>query len=221
MVRLEQVEAALRLAGFDTQHAHAQMAPMPRAMKRPLTLPGKPRVGGVLALLYDCHDQINVVLTRRRDDLNAHAGQISFPGGRNEPPEPLLTTALRETYEEVGIAPDVVQVLGALTPIYIPPSDYEVHPFVAWYTNGRCPTFLPAPREVAEILEVPLTHLLDPAIRQHEAREIMGHRLNVPFFAVAEHKVWGATAVMLSELVERLRVVMGETAVNAPLSPLA
>ena len=221
MVKLEQVEMALRLADFDTQRAHAQMAPMPRAMKRPLTQPGQPRVGGVLALLYDCRDQINVVLTRRRDDLNAHAGQISFPGGRNEPPEPLLTTALRETQEEVGIAPEAVQVLGSLTPIYIPPSDYEVHPFVAWYANGRCPTFSPAPCEVAEILEVPLAHLLNPATRYHESREIMGHRLNVPFFAVAEHKVWGATAVMLSELVERLRVVMGETAVNASSSPLA
>lgn len=221
MMRLEQVQAALRLSDFDSQSAHAHMAPMPRAMKRPLTMPGKPRVGGVLALLYDCHDQINVVLTRRRDDLKAHAGQISFPGGRNEPPEPLLATALRETFEEVGVTPEAVQVLGSLTPIYIPPSDYEVHPFVAWYANGRCPTFSPAPHEVAEILEVPLAHLLNPATRHHESREIMGHQLSVPFFAVAEHKVWGATAVMLSELVERLRVVLSETAVNVPPSPPA
>lgn len=214
MVRLEQVEAALQLVDFDPQMAHGLMAPMPRAMKRPLDRPGQPRVGGVLALLYDCDDQLNVVLTRRRDDLNAHAGQISFPGGRNEPPEPLLATALRETFEEVGVAPEAVRVLGALTPIYIPPSDYEVHPFVGWYVNGRCPTFFPAPHEVAEILPVALTHLLNPAIRQHEARDILGHRLNVPFFAVAEHKVWGATAVMLSELVERLKVVLAKTAVS-------
>lgn len=212
MVKLEQIEMALQLADFDARRAHAQMAPLPRVNERPLNHPGNPRVGGVLALLYDCNEQINVVLTRRRDDLNAHAGQISFPGGRNEPPEPLLTTALRETYEEVGVAPDAVRVLGPLTPIYIPPSDYEVHPFVAWYANGRCPTFFPAPSEVAEIVEVPLGRLLDPTTKQHEPREIMGHRLHIPFFSIDGHKVWGATAVMLSELVERLRVVLGETA---------
>jgi 8-oxo-dGTP pyrophosphatase MutT (NUDIX family) len=148
--------------------------------------------------------QTHLVLTRRRDDLQSHAGQVSFPGGRREDGESLQTTALRETFEEVGILPTELALLGRLSSLYIPPSDYEVHPFVAWYKNGR-PLFTPQESEVAEILEVPLSHLLDPATRLEEPWEIRSYQLNVPFYLVSGHKVWGATAMMLSEFLERLR----------------
>jgi hypothetical protein len=111
-----------------------------------------------------------------------------------------------EAYEEIGIAPEELALLGRLSHLYIPPSDYEVHPFVAWHKNGR-PTFTPQETEVAEILEVPLSHLLDPTTRQQETWQIRGYELEVPYYLVSGHKVWGATAMMLSEFLDRLEKV--------------
>ncbi len=96
-------------------------------------------------------------------------------------------------------------LLGQLTPLYIFPSDFEVHPYVAWYHNGERPSFVANQNEVAELIDTPLRHLLDPANRKEERWTIQGYELAVPFFAIEEHKVWGATAMMLSEFLERLR----------------
>ena len=207
-VSLDLIQKALLLADFDAAAYQRLMAPAPRAIRRPENLQGRPRVGAVLLLLYPKDGQLHFVLTRRRDDLNSHAGQISFPGGRQDEGEMLGQTALREAHEEVGIDPTQVLMLGDMTPIYIPPSDFEVHPFVGWY--AAAPTFYPAEWEVAEILEVPLRHLLDPANRRHEPRDFNGLTLQIPYFAVGEHKVWGATAVMLSEFAGRMEQVIEE-----------
>jgi 8-oxo-dGTP pyrophosphatase MutT (NUDIX family) len=169
--------------------------------------PGSPRQGGVLILLYEKLGQTHLVLTRRRDDLQSHAGQISFPGGRREADETIQMTAFREAHEEVGVHPGELDFLGRLSSLYIPPSDYEVHPFVAWYKNGL-PIFIPQVTEVAEVLEVPLSLLLDPATRVVEKWELRGFELDVPFYLVGRHKVWGATAMMLSEFLSRLQEVI-------------
>lgn len=204
---LADVRQALRLPDFDPYAAQRKLMPLARMQRRAPDMPGAARLGAVLILLYQWRDDLHVVLTRRRDDLQFHPGQISFPGGRHEPPETLEMTALREAHEEVGVALDEVELLGPLTPLYIPPSDFEVHPFVAWRHNGQRPSFTPDPREVAEIIETPLRGLFDPATRRHEPWEWRGDRIEVPYFAVQGHKVWGATAMMLSELVERLRAL--------------
>jgi len=201
---LADVRQALRLPDFDPYAAQRKLMPLPRTQRRTPEMPGAARLGGVLILLYHWQDDLYVVLTRRQDGLQFHAGQISFPGGRHEPPETLQMTALREAHEEVGVSPDKIEVIGPLTPLYIPPSDFEVHPFVGWYRNGQRPSFTPDSREVAEIIETPLGGLLDPATRRHEPWEWRGSRIEVPYFAIQGHKVWGATAMMLSELVERL-----------------
>ena len=188
------VKRALALPDFDGLAAQRNMMPQFRSMVRPKQRTGRPRLGSVL--------------TRRREDMNSHAGQVSFPGGRREDGEPFVQTALRETEEEVGVPPSSLTVLGQLTPIYILPSDYEVHPFVAWCENGQRPSFQPSDAEVAELLEVPLTYLLDPANRHEEPWNIRGFAMTVPFYEVAGHKVWVVTDMMLSELLERLRVVI-------------
>jgi hypothetical protein len=103
-----------------------------------------------------------------------------------------------------------VTILGELTPLYIPPSDFEVHPIVAWYANGKRPSFTPSDAEVAEILETPLSYLLTPASRGEETWTLRGYDVRVPFFNIQGHKVWGATAMMLSELVERLKITRQE-----------
>jgi 8-oxo-dGTP pyrophosphatase MutT (NUDIX family) len=202
------IKQALELDDFDPLQAQLKMAPVSRVFTRPEELEGAARLGGVLLLLFCKEGSLHVLLTRRCEDLGSHAGQISFPGGRKEGAETLLDTALRETEEEVGIAAADLEILGDLSPIYIPPSDYEVHPYVAWFNNGEMPEFNPAPWEVAEIIEAPLDRLLDPAVRVEESWEIRGQPIPVPFIAIQDHKVWGATAVMLSEFVERLRVVL-------------
>ncbi|MCI0398811.1 MAG: CoA pyrophosphatase [Chloroflexi bacterium] len=200
------IQQALNLPDFDILDAQLKMVPVPRGVRLP-DKPGRPRQGAVLLLLYAWEGETYLVLTRRRDDLTSHAGQISFPGGRREDGEPLVQTALREAYEEVGVNPAALTLLGELSSLYIPPSDYEVHPFVAWH-EGR-PVFNVHDREVAELLEVPLAHLLDAANRVEEQWEIRGYPVQVPFFQVGEHKVWGATAMMLSEFLERLQALNG------------
>lgn len=204
---LADVRQALTLPDFDAVAAQKKMAPISRPERRPESLPGKARLGGVLILFYCRQHELHLVLTRRRDDLNSHAGQISFPGGKHEEDETLQDTAVREAHEEIGIDPAAVTILGELTPLYIPPSDFEVHPTVAWYSNGQQPEFYPSDAEVAEILEVPLRHLLHPETRVEELWDWRGGKVLVPYFNVEGHKVWGATAMMLSELVERLRAV--------------
>lgn len=206
------IRQALVLPNFDPQSAHYHMLPVDRRDRtRPRDLPGQPRVGGVLLLLY-CHRQaLHLVLTRRRDDLTSHAGQISFPGGRREPGETAVAAALRETEEEIGVPATAVTILGHLTTIYIPPSDYEVHPFVGWVNGGERPIFVPEVREVAEILEVPLAHLLDPHTREIGPIPVRGATYTVPYYNVNGHKVWGATAILLSEFLARVRqTVIGE-----------
>jgi 8-oxo-dGTP pyrophosphatase MutT (NUDIX family) len=199
------VRQALALSDFDVQSAHFHMLPTDRNRRRPPEIPGEPRVGGVLLLLY-CHElTMHLVLTRRRDDLNSHAGQISFPGGRQEANETAVQAALRETEEEIGVPAAKINVLGELTSIYIPPSDFEVHSFVGWVKGGERPSFVPEIREVAEIIEVPLQQLLDPQTREVGPIPVRGEIYTVPFYNVNGHKVWGATAILLSEFLERLR----------------
>jgi 8-oxo-dGTP pyrophosphatase MutT (NUDIX family) len=205
--QIRDIQRALMLRDFDGVDAHMMMAPVPRLNRRPEEKPGQARLGGVLLLLYCHRDELYLILTRRRDDLQSHAGQVSFPGGRKEAAESLEMTALRETYEEIGIRPESVTILGQLTSLYIFPSDFEVHPYVAWYSNGDRPRFTPNYDEVAEIIEVPVSHLLNPTNRKEEMWTIRGYDLMVPFFEVDGHKVWGATAMMLSEFVGRLRAL--------------
>jgi len=172
-----------------------------------------PKLGGVLILLYPLSSrrfqnlreggELHFVLTRRTETVANHRGQVSLPGGAREPGDTSLEeTARRETCEELGITLDGVEMLGALTPLYTPPSGYLIHPFVA-HTATR-PAFQPDPAEVAELIEVSLSTLLDPAARQEEEWQIRDIRSRVPFFRFGEHKVWGATGMILAEFAEML-----------------
>jgi len=199
MVTTEQIEAALRqpLPGLA---AMARMAPIPRPLAPP-TPTHRPREGGVLVLLYPHGDagELHLVLTRRTDHLATHRGQISFPGGSVDP-EDLSTsyTALREACEEIGACQAELRLIGDLTPLYIPPSDFRIYPHVA--CAPRRPEFHPQPDEVAELLEVPLRHFLGEDHTGLETWLIQDEPRQVPFYLVHGHKVWGATAMVLAEL---------------------
>ncbi|HLV36381.1 MAG TPA: CoA pyrophosphatase, partial [Spirillospora sp.] len=159
--------------------------------------------------LFPVAGELHFVLTRRTDNLRGHSGQISFPGGRRDPTDAsFVETALRETCEELRVCDPAADVLGRLTPIYIPPSDFEVFPIVA--ALDYKPVFQPNPDEVAEVLNVPLAALLDDNRKRVEQWPFNGVLIRVPFYAFNGHKVWGATAIMLSELEGRLRTVLSQ-----------
>jgi 8-oxo-dGTP pyrophosphatase MutT (NUDIX family) len=141
-------------------------------------------------------------LTRRTETVENHKGQISLPGGRREGEELIEQTALREAQEELGVAPCAVEVLGALTPLYIPPSDFCITPVVGW--TGARPDWQPDAVEVAEVLEIPLRHLADPANLHKETWQPGELSMQVPYFLVRGHRVWGATAMVLSEFLALL-----------------
>jgi 8-oxo-dGTP pyrophosphatase MutT (NUDIX family) len=116
--------------------------------------------------------------------------------------ESAVEAALREATEELSIRPDEVRVIGELTPLYIPPSNYCIYPVVA--AAERRPDFRRSPQEVAEVIEVPLDHLLDAKNIKREIWPLRGMDVTVPFYLFEEHKVWGATAMVLAELLDLL-----------------
>lgn len=158
---------------------------------------------GVLVLLYPWNNKPFLVLTRRTEQVRYHQSQISFPGGRQEPGEDLVQTALRETKEELGIQPESPRLLGTLTPLYIPPSNTCIHPVVA--SLPQRPEFVRSPEEVEEVIEVPMAHLLNPMNVHEEVWTIRGIPVRVPFYFFEGNKIWGATAMVLAELLELLR----------------
>lgn len=140
------------------------------------------------------------------DARDVHRGQIGLPGGSREPEDAdLVATALREAEEEVGIARDTVRVLGQLSPLYIPVSNFEVQPVVG--VLSAQPTWRPQPSEVVRVIEAPLARLLDDDVVAHTDMPLAsGVRLNrVPYLDLAGEVVWGATAMMLGELRLALR----------------
>ncbi len=205
-MNIKDIQRALAQPNFDSAAAQMKMSPSYRGVLMQKKQ-APPRLGGVLALLFCRDEKLNVVLTRRHDELTNHAGQISFPGGKHDPPESLEQTALRETHEEVGIAETAVTVIGSLSSLYIPPSNFEVHPFVGWCHGGKRPFFQPNEGEVAEILETPLHYLADPQNRGIETRQFRDKTVRVPYFNVQGYQVWGATAMILNELLERMGTI--------------
>jgi 8-oxo-dGTP pyrophosphatase MutT (NUDIX family) len=155
----------------------------------------------VLVPIYGWPAKPGLVFTERRQDLRRHAGEISFPGGRqDEPDESLLATALREAEEEIGLAPEEVDVVGALPPIGTFVTNYKVHPFVGLIGDLR--DFEPNPTEVETVLAFTLDELRESFAMRRLVRR--GIPIRTPTYLVGEHLIWGATARILGELLTRL-----------------
>jgi 8-oxo-dGTP pyrophosphatase MutT (NUDIX family) len=148
------------------------------------------------------HAEPTLLFTRRTATLANHSGQVSFPGGRSEPHDVSpLQTALRETFEETGIAPGHVSVAGYLDR-YLTGTGFDIQPVVGLLDPGF--VLAPDPREVDEVFEVPLTFLLDPGNRRRESRAIAGRQRRFYAFTYNGHEIWGATAAIIVNLAERL-----------------
>jgi 8-oxo-dGTP pyrophosphatase MutT (NUDIX family) len=159
----------------------------------------------VLIPIYPDDDDLHAVFTKRRDDLRRHAGEISFPGGRQDfEDEDLRVTALREAEEEIGLPREEVELVGALPPTGTFVTGYRIHPFVGVIRPGHAWT--PQPREVEEVLELSLPALV--AGYEHQRLIRKGVPFKTPTYTVGRHFVWGATARIVQQLLERLEPVL-------------
>lgn len=169
--------------------------------------PPTARRASVMALLYPIEAVLHLLYIQRTSPANdRHAGQISFPGGSvDEGDIDAADTALRELEEEVGVGRDDIELLGPLTPLYIPVSNFLVDPFVGFMPYQ--PILIPQVTEVARTLELPLRDFLEPSALQLGPRQLAnGMTLpQVPYWAVAGEEVWGATSMMTAELLELLQ----------------
>jgi 8-oxo-dGTP pyrophosphatase MutT (NUDIX family) len=193
-----------------SQVSHLKMAPkertrlMEEAQQRAIA----PRYAAVMMLIYPKSEVSHLALILRNSYPGVHSSQVAFPGGKVElEDDHLEMTALRETHEEIGIPPNHIKVMRSFSEVYIPPSNFVVQPFLG-YSQSEL-VFVPQPEEVAGIIEMPLAALLDESILiEHRLSTSYANDIDVPAFKVDNHVVWGATAMMLSELKDVLMLAL-------------
>lgn len=191
-------ESLLALPG---EEAHREMFPMRAVSSEALKSAENYKLSGVLALIYAHENKHRIILTERQEYNGNHSAQMSFPGGKiEENDRDSLAAALRETNEEIGIFPEQVDVLGRLTDVYIPVSNFLVHPYIGYLDDA--PSFIINEREVKQIVTFDLFEILKPENRIiTEIQTAKGLKMkNIPAFYIADKIIWGATALMLNEI---------------------
>lgn len=202
---IDTLKTALR-STLPGQTAQLRMSPSMRVSAPPDN--SAPRQAAVLIPLCLVENKLVIIFTHRQEDLSHHGGEICFPGGHHdEEDHNCITTALREANEEIGLPPQAVQVLGQLTTLYISPSRYIVHPIVGWIPT--LPPLQPNTSEVAHILQVPLNALLQPETIRHEIGIRNGEPITIPYYEFQTWHIWGATAMLLSELLVMTTQILG------------
>lgn len=188
--------------------SHHKMAPVERLKELTDSARDKntARRAAVMALFYpDANNETNLLLILRKTYKGVHSGQVGFPGGKAESEDATIQeTALRETEEEVGVLQNEIQVLKKLTEIYIPPSNFFVQPFIGISTKTQ--KFIKQDEEVEALIEVPLHHFMDDSVLTTKTiTTSYANDIEVPAFILNNHVVWGATAMMLSEVRELIK----------------
>lgn len=174
------------------------LSPRPRSGWDPGVIPDGLRPGAALVLFFPSTAGPALLLTVRDARLLQHAGQVSLPGGALEPGETIVQAALREAEEEVGLDARTVRIMGRLSPLHIPVSRFVLHPVVG-IVDER-PAFKPRDGEVARIIEAPFRAIADPTLWRIERRTFRGVEYRVPYLVIEGEKLWGATAMVVAEL---------------------
>ncbi|TAL73831.1 MAG: CoA pyrophosphatase [Bacteroidetes bacterium] len=202
-IDLLKTEMQKALPGTEVQW---QMASSDRTLKNFTSISGNDtRVAAVLILLFPENGSIYTVFIQRPEYDGVHGGQISFPGGKQEPSDDnIIETAIRETHEEIGADPAKISVIGTLTPLFIPVSNMLVTPVIGWMKDR--PVFIHKVNEVVFIFEADLKKLLDPSIVKTKPMKIRSKIIEVKYFDYQGNVIWGATAMMLHELLTIIKV---------------
>ena len=185
------------------QDAQKSMSPLPiDSIRFDFEFSTPPRKGAVLILIYPEFNHAFFPLIKRPTYQGVHSGQVAFPGGKMEPDDEDITfTAIRETWEEVGVLPKDVNILGAISDLFVPASNFLVSPIIG-YTEEK-PRFIPEVKEVDRIIETPLKQLFELETRKQKILEIGGKiKLDTPYFDISNEVVWGATAMILGEFIQ-------------------
>jgi 8-oxo-dGTP pyrophosphatase MutT (NUDIX family) len=200
----------IRNVELPATQAHAKMAPSNRLdlLKSIDFNQINPKQAAVLMLFYPKNNKTHLALIVRNSYNGVHSSQIAFPGGKVENQDANFSeTALRETHEEIGIHPNKINLIRPFTQVYIPPSNFMVYPYMG-YSNDEL-EFTLQKEEVAGLVELPMADFLEDRIVEHKIMKTSyADAFEVPGFKVNEHFVWGATAMMLSELKETIKMVL-------------
>lgn len=207
---ITQIRERLNLKPLPGQEAHFKMAPPMRMDDRLRYVPNEQtKISSVLILLYLHEGKLYFPLIVRPENSGVHSGQVALPGGKkDEEDEDLMATALREAWEEIGVNIHRTDVIGQLSEIYVPPSNFLIYPFIAYIDHQ--PDFQPSTHEVARLIAVSVDDCLAEENRKNKEITTKYMKAEVPYFDVAQVEIWGATAMILSEFSE----IVKECAMN-------
>lgn len=194
-VKLLQEELTKPLPGADSW---CRMAP---SVRKALSVNKPLKKAGILILVYPVSGILHTVFIKRNEYNGIHSGQVSFPGGMVEKEDfSVEDTALREAHEETGLNTSKVKIIGKLTPLHIPASNIDAHPFVGAVMSR--PDFKPDPNEVQYLIELNLNDLLNPGSQKKKNMIVTGDIIEVPYYDAGKDFIWGATAMILCEFLD-------------------
>ena len=183
-----------------TSHETMMVKPRYKSTVKKTSIPA-----AVLILLYPIKNKWHFFLTKRTNTVEHHKGQISLPGGMLEKGESHKEAAIRETFEELGVQSDDINIIGPLTPLYIPISNFKIFPFVGWINST--PDLKIQSKEVSKVFSPSILSLMDPQTKKIKDSILLGQKVKIPFFNLKNEVVWGATSMILSEFKKILKGV--------------
>ena len=184
-----------------TSHETMMVKPRYKSTGKKTSIPA-----AVLILLYPIKNKWHFFLTKRTNTVEHHKGQISLPGGMLEKGESHKEAAIRETFEELGVQSEDINIIGPLTPLYIPISNFKIFPFVGWINST--PDLKIQSKEVSKVFSPSILSLMDPQTKKIKDSILLGQKVKIPFFNLKNEVVWGATSMMLSEFKHILKGVL-------------